>query len=410
MDQRSPTQDYLSGKVYPLLELLALALIKERPADPVAFVSTYLTTIGDELRVKENNTIAMPVTPTIQPDEQATVEVSPPESSEQAISDVVVEPVENPVVVPPELVVSNPAIATLFSQVHSAGGPEQLGSPSAMSAGILSPSHSPRHVARYLSKGVRHSVPGQDADVILVVEKTEKERRRLMDYFGMSALFASVGQSADDKRFLIDALTREEYEGEGEEIELRDSFLLIEEGKVRAGPAVVYTHGNIIGKKGLYMIEVEVEEFVVTVERVVLWRLERNVYEQVVRQAAIARREKIINFVAPLFKTSRLSEVQLARLPDAVKEEEFPAYSEVVVEGQLGTTLFIVNDDNCLVGINDEDIIQYKPGDCFGQEAFAANEPLPYSVTVTTSTDTILFTVDRASFERMFGPISSKVL
>jgi hypothetical protein len=313
-----------------------------------------------------------------------------------------VQPVESEPVVP---------VQQLFDQVHApVVQTNDLGSPLG-SVGLMSPSHSPRNVASYLSKGKRTSVPGEsDRCAIPHEEKSDEERKRILDTFGMSAMFSSVGQSVNEQRLLVDALSREEYPEDGTVVDMSDSYILVDAGHVQAGGSM-FAHGNILGSPGAGMFHIPIAESdsVTTVgESVRVYRILRNVYDQIVRQASVARREKIINYLGQIPHFA--STADIARLSDAVREEEFPAYSEVVVEGDTGTKMYIVNDDHCLVGINDVDVFQYVPGDFFGSEAFAQNQPQPYTVTVTTSSDTILFTIDRHDYERMFGAIESSSL
>ena len=73
-----------------------------------------------------------------------------------------------------------------------------------------------------------------------------------------------------------------------------------------------------------------------------LWRLNRDCFNHVVKDAANAKREKYDQFIRSINIFSTMDPYERARITDAFKEKFYPANEYIITEGQIGDELFFV--------------------------------------------------------------------
>jgi len=125
---------------------------------------------------------------------------------------------------------------------------------------------------------------------------------------------------------------------------------------------------------------------------------------------AIAR---IMSAVKSNIIFSRLNELQLNLLHQAMAEHRLPAGQNVITQGEKGNHFFIVDSGELSVfvtGDQEGDLPQrvkgFGPGDSFGELALMYN--CPRTATITAATDTILWSLDRVSFRMIVLEANTK--
>ena len=96
-----------------------------------------------------------------------------------------------------------------------------------------------------------------------------------------------------------------------------------------------------------------------------------------------------------------------AKIADVIQEKDFSAGEKVIVEGETGTTFFLVISGEAyaekLVGGQAKEVYKYATGDYFGELALLKNEPR--AATIVARSQLKLALIDRDSFKRLLGPL-----
>ena len=93
-------------------------------------------------------------------------------------------------------------------------------------------------------------------------------------------------------------------------------------------------------------------------------------------------------------------------MADAVKEKKFKTGDTVITQGESGDIFFILVEGEAKATLNDDPnkaVMNYKPGDYFGELALLRGEPRAANVIAESDLKTIC--LDRKSFKRLLGPL-----
>lgn len=86
----------------------------------------------------------------------------------------------------------------------------------------------------------------------------------------------------------------------------------------------------------------------------------------------------------PLFEG--ISNESMARLAAVIGEQEFPAGGFIVLQGQVGTGLYVILDGRAKVVRGSQELAEFGPGDFFGELAVIDQMPRSASVQAVTPT------------------------
>ena len=377
-----PLEEYLSIVVNPVLEELVTLLIEQRPSDPVPILIKHLQS-------KQHQ-----------------------HQQHQPILTMLSQLKRN-------------GSTGVISDGMSDGGYGIL-SPCA-SQGLISPTHSPTNIAKYLNRGARNSVLAEPTDDIFKrfalstgTSKSEEVTRRLLSMFQSSILFAD--KSFEDQRMIIEALTEERVEVFGSEIVLNGCIIFVESGQLECetvfnGNVVVeqFGAGKVIGEEaGMYNYKCEVTRLITLNDDVIIWRLERDYFDYLSRNSAVKKRLRHLGFLASVPILSSMNQDELEKICDALKSEHLEVGQEIIQQGERGKKFYIVESGICTVtkswveGQVPQFVKEYGPGDYFGELSLIKNEPRDFSV--SASTDVVVLSLDRPSFKRLLGPIEDLLL
>ena len=76
----------------------------------------------------------------------------------------------------------------------------------------------------------------------------------------------------------------------------------------------------------------------------------------------------------------------------------------IIREGEEGNTFYMVMEGEAKAVKSGSEVLQYTPGDYFGERALLKNEPRAATIEVTSEQCKVM-ELDRKSFNRMLGPI-----
>jgi len=376
-------EEYVA-KITPLLDEMVTALVHNRPGDPVEFLVSFLTAKSSYSEV-----------------------VEPGEPNR----------IPSPVFEEKKLL---PEIEEPTTGGRESEFPAIVSSPT--SQGLLSPTHSPSNVARYLNQGQRGSIPAESTgDMMRRFEedesshqfpKSENERTNIFNLFRKNFLFSDKLEV--DLIPLFDAMREESFSESDSIVPIDNSVVFIGHGGVETERMCkgqleleIKGPGDIIGE----LTQVCEDYKVVTTEfDTTIWRIKRDYFDYLIRLCSQRRRERILALLASVPIMSSMDVEDHQRISDALKHESFIFGDEIVRQGEPGDTFYIVEFGECTVRKQYEEgqvpleVEKYCPGNYFGELSLIRNEPR--AATVVASSDNVsVLSLDQESFKRLLGPI-----
>jgi cAMP-dependent protein kinase regulator len=148
---------------------------------------------------------------------------------------------------------------------------------------------------------------------------------------------------------------------------------------------------------------------VVAKDNCICWQLDRETVNHIVKDAAIKRRTKYETFLKSVTLISDISQYERSQIADALKSESFSKGDTIVKELDPGDKFYIVEEgalyaNKKLAGGSEKRVMNYKPGDYFGELALLKNQPRAASIVVESDTAKVL-SMSRVSFTKMLGPL-----
>ena len=140
-----------------------------------------------------------------------------------------------------------------------------------------------------------------------------------------------------------------------------------------------------------------------------LWKLDRDTFNNIVKDGSSKKREKYEMFLdkVPVFST--MEPYERSKLADAFKEVSIKAGEFIIREGEPGNDLFLLQEGEAVAtktlkeGEEPTQVMEYKMCDYFGERALIQNEPR--AANVVAKTNCVLVSMDRHSVKRLLGPL-----
>lgn len=148
---------------------------------------------------------------------------------------------------------------------------------------------------------------------------------------------------------------------------------------------------------------------IVAKENCILFALDRETFNHIVKDAAAKKREKYETFLGKVELLESMDPYERSKIADALKPYRFKINEYVVKEGESGDTFFFVEEGEAIAtkvlqpGKAPEIVYKYKPGDYFGELALLRETPRAASIIAVT--DLSVVALDRLSFKRLIGPL-----
>jgi cAMP-dependent protein kinase regulator len=122
-----------------------------------------------------------------------------------------------------------------------------------------------------------------------------------------------------------------------------------------------------------------------------LWKLDRETFNHIVKDAAAKKREKYDEFLKKVKILENMDEYERGKLADAFKEEWYEPGQYIIKEGDPeGNAFYLIMGGEAVATKTVEkgkapiDVFQYGPGDYFGERALIKNEPRAANVIAKT--------------------------
>eukprot|EP00347_Sterkiella_histriomuscorum_P017965 403347301 len=253
------------------------------------------------------------------------------------------------------------------------------------------------------------------------VEKSDDTKDAIRSRLSQSFLFNSLNE--EEFKIVVDAMDQRRIQpGDNVIVQGEDGYELfvVEQGTLscyrqfanqsQATFLKKYEAGDAFGELALLYNAPRAATITADTESL-LWVLDRETFNHIVKDSSRNRREKYESFLAKVKILESMEPYERSVLSDAFVEETFKAGEYIIRTGDEGNKFYLVESGELFatkVLDNHEEakeVMQYKAGDYFGERALIQNEPR--AANVIAKTDCKLVSMDRHSFKRLMGPLDT---
>ena len=252
-----------------------------------------------------------------------------------------------------------------------------------------------------------------------VIPKTDEQIGRIKDRCMLSFIFNSL----EDKELktVIDSFEEKKYTAgqnvitqgeEGDVLYLVDSGELDCEKVFKAGdkPTYLKTYkaGESFGELAL-LYNAPRAATIRAKTNATCWALDRECFNNIVKDAAIKKREKYENTLKKVEILKSIDPYELGQICDALKTQTFEKGETIIKQGDKGDVFYILDEGKAHAekvfedGKKSSNVKDYESGGYFGELALLKGEPR--AATIIADTNCKCLSLDRMAFKRLLGPL-----
>jgi len=142
----------------------------------------------------------------------------------------------------------------------------------------------------------------------------------------------------------------------------------------------------------------------------VIWKLDRDTFNHIVKDAAARKREKYEQFLQSVGILRTLGPYERTQLCDALVEHKFKGGDKIITEGEFGDTFYFIaegtaNATKQVAGRSEPVVVkEYEKGGYFGERALLTNEKRAANI-IVTSPECACLSIEREAFTRLLGSL-----
>ena len=252
-----------------------------------------------------------------------------------------------------------------------------------------------------------------------VIPKTNEQIERIKDRCMLSFIFNSL----DDKELktVIDSFEEKKYSAgqnvitqgeEGDVLYLVDSGELDCEKVFKSGDPPTYLktykQGESFGELALLYNAPRAATIRAKTDAT-CWALDRECFNNIVKDAAIKKREKYENTLKKVEILKSIDPYELGQICDALKTQNFEKGETIIKQGDRGDVFYILDEGKAHAekvfedGNAPQNVKDYESGGYFGELALLKGEPR--AATIIADTYCKCLSLDRMAFKRLLGPL-----
>ena len=249
------------------------------------------------------------------------------------------------------------------------------------------------------------------------IQKTENQIVRIKGRILQSFLFNSLETS--DLNIVIGAMEEKQFK-QGESVikqgDNGDCLYIVDSGELDCSkrfpdnPDVdkylkTYVPGEAFGELALLYNAPRAATIKAKTD-CVLWCLDRDTFNNIVKEGARLKSEKYENFLKSVDILSTMDKYEISQVSEALRKCSFNAGEYIIRQGEVGDIFYIIEEGEATAfGSKDSKIpeMNYTKGGYFGELALLRDQPR--AANVKAKTDVKLLSLDRNSFKRVMGPI-----
>jgi len=133
----------------------------------------------------------------------------------------------------------------------------------------------------------------------------------------------------------------------------------------------------------------------------VCWQLDRDTFNNIVKEAAQKKRERYETFLAKVPLLSSMDSYERSQLSDALQTESAADGKNIMTQGEVGQKFYIIEEGNAFATKGGVKVMDYGVGDYFGELALITNQPR--AATVVAQGACKLLSLDSGSFKRLLN-------
>jgi len=138
-------------------------------------------------------------------------------------------------------------------------------------------------------------------------------------------------------------------------------------------------------------------------ENSVVWKLDRETFNHIVKDASIRRRERYEEILSKVPLLESISQYERSQISDALIAVMYDPGTDIITQGESGDRFYIVEEGTAKVYKDGLEMMVLGAGEYFGELALLRDEPR--AATVTASTQLKVLFLERASFKRLLGSV-----
>eukprot|EP00747_Dinoflagellata_sp_TGD_P030170 gnl/TRDRNA2_/TRDRNA2_134446_c0_seq2.p1 gnl/TRDRNA2_/TRDRNA2_134446_c0~~gnl/TRDRNA2_/TRDRNA2_134446_c0_seq2.p1 ORF type:complete len:405 (+),score=118.75 gnl/TRDRNA2_/TRDRNA2_134446_c0_seq2:114-1328(+) len=246
--------------------------------------------------------------------------------------------------------------------------------------------------------------------------KSPEQKARLQATLQKSFMFAVL--EPKDMEIIVDAMVEVPIEPgtrvivEGED---GDYLFVIEEGVLECMKNIngeekvvkVVNAGDVFGELAL-LYNCPRAASVEAKERCVCWKLDRETFNHIVKEASTNRRNRYDGFLKSVNILGSLDAYERSQIADALKCETYDKGAVIVKQDEPGDKFYIVEEGSLYAlkttSEGEKKVMSYTVGDYFGELALLKNQPRAASIIVESDSVKVL-SLDRRCFKKMLGSL-----
>ncbi|CAD8053208.1 unnamed protein product [Paramecium sonneborni] len=252
-----------------------------------------------------------------------------------------------------------------------------------------------------------------------VIVKSQQQKEIISKRLSQSFMFASL--DSREKDIVIDAMEERTYNVDDWVIKQGDSgdnLYVVDQGELNCYKRFtkdgenkflkVYYPGESFGELAL-LYNAPRAASIQSKTTSVLFALDRQTFNHIVKDAAMKKREKYVNVMKSIELLSMMDPYERSHVADAIKSATFQKGDYIIREGEQGDIFYMIEEGNLIAtktlvqGQEPVKVFQYKEGDYFGELALLKD--IPRQANIIAETEVKLIYLDRHSFKRMLGPL-----
>lgn len=254
-----------------------------------------------------------------------------------------------------------------------------------------------------------------------VYPKNAEQKERINSKLNVSFLFSGLDKK--EKDIIVDAMKIVEVKANTRVIEQGaqgDDLFVVDSGKLDCykkfpnedSERLLLTYGpnDAFGELAL-LYNAPRAASIVSKENCVLFSLDRESFNNIVKEAVIKKREMFHEFLSKITLLDSLNSVEKDKICDCLQTAYYRPGDIVIKEGDKGDTFYFVIDGKCIATKRDKEtqsdktVFTFNKNDYFGELAMLKDEPRAASIVAVT--DLKVASIDRASFKRLLGPLET---
>lgn len=251
------------------------------------------------------------------------------------------------------------------------------------------------------------------------ISKTNEQRQRITEVINKCFMFSSLDKV--EKEILILAFEERKYEPGSDIIVQGDDgneLFVVDSGELscfkRFGQDTEakfiksYGAGDAFGELAL-LYNVPRAASIKANTEVICWVLDRDCFNNIVKEAARIKRETYEQFLATVQIFKEIDVYERSQMADALQTVDYNDGEFVIRQGEWGDVFYLIEEGEAIAtktlvpGTAPEKVFEYKVGGYFGELALIKGAPRAANVIAKGQLKCAI--MDRRAFKRLLGPL-----